>query len=61
MDTIERFEKALVELYGRDIENAVDFCTEEAIDIFGTSPTLDELFAVWGSICRRELARKYSE
>lgn len=61
MNTIERFEKAIVELYGKEIEAAVEFCTDEAVDIFGESPSLNELFIVWGSICKQSEAMKCEE
>jgi hypothetical protein len=55
---MDKFEKVIIELYGKEIIPAVEFCTEEAIDIFGEEPTLDELFIVWGSICKQAVARE---
>ena len=47
----ERFTKMMVELYGRDIENAVDFCIDETYATYGEPITLDDLFIIWGQIC----------
>jgi len=55
---MERFKEMMLKLYGSDYEDAIIYCIEEAVDIFGDEPSFNELFIVWGSICKQAEAMK---
>lgn len=48
---LEKFTKAMLDLFGKDYEYAINVCIIETYAHFGEPITLNDLFVVWGEMC----------